>query len=90
MIAMPDHQIIQQSKKSDPILQKQATSVSQSHVSSPASIIQRAKINSKSLTHSDVMQLQRTIGNRAVSRLLSGIGNFSTAQHATVQRQKIP
>ena len=36
------------------------------------------------------MQLQRTIGNRAVGRLLAGIGSFSTAQQVTVQRQEIP
>ncbi|HII02528.1 TPA: DUF4157 domain-containing protein [Methanosarcinaceae archaeon] len=36
------------------------------------------------------MQLQRTIGNRAVGKLLSSIGISSTAQQATVQRQEIP
>jgi len=55
-------------------------------------IIQRAKINPKSLTYADVMQLQRTIGNRAVGRLLSEIGLIpSTAKQAPpVQRQEIP
>ncbi|MDQ1252980.1 MAG: hypothetical protein QG646_2122 [Euryarchaeota archaeon] len=87
---MPEHQQIQQSKKSDTIFQKQATPVIQTPVSNPDSIIQRAKINPKSLTHADIMQLQRTIGNRAVGVLLSGIGNASIAQQVTVQRQEIP
>lgn len=87
---MPEHQQIQQSKKPDTTFHKQTTLVSQTPVSNPYSIIQRAKINPKSLTHADVMQLQRTIGNRAVAQLLSGIGNPSTAQQATVQRQEIP
>jgi len=86
---MPEHQQIQQSKKPNTIFQKQATPVIQTHSSNPYSIIQRAKINPRSLTHADIMQLQRTIGNRAVGRLLSGIGNSSTAQQATVQRQEI-
>jgi hypothetical protein len=86
---MPEHLQIQQSKKPDTIFQKQTTQVNQIPLSNPMAIIQRAKINPKSLTHADVMQLQRTIGNRAVSRLLSGIGNFSTAQQAPVQRQEI-
>ncbi len=87
---MSEHQQIQQSKKPDSIFQKQATLTSQTPVSNPASIIQRAKINPKSLTPADVLQLQRTIGNRAVGRLLSEIRNPSTVQQAPVQRQEIP
>ncbi len=87
---MPEHQQIQQSKKTNTSFQKQATPVIQTPLSNPYSIIQRAKINPNSLTHADIMQLQRTIGNRAVGRLLSGIGNTSTAQQVTVQRQEIP
>lgn len=87
---MPEHQQMKQSKKPEPTFQKQETHVSQSPVSNPFSIIQRAEINPKSLTHADVMQLQRTIGNRAVGRLLSGIGSSSTTQHSTVQRQEMP
>ncbi len=87
---MPEHQQIQQSKKPDTIVQKQTTTLSLTHVSNPFSIIQRARLNPKSLTPADVLQLQRTVGNRAVGRLLSGIGNTSTAQQATVQRQEIP
>lgn len=40
----------------------------------PAAIIQRATAAPESLTTADVLQLQRTIGNRAVGQLLSGIG----------------
>ncbi|HWQ49924.1 MAG TPA: DUF4157 domain-containing protein [Methanosarcina sp.] len=87
---MPEHQQIQQSKKTNTIFQKQATPIIQPPVSNPYSIIQRAKINPKSLTHADIMQLQRTIGNRAVGRLLTGIGNYFAAQQALVQRQEIP
>jgi hypothetical protein len=89
MLPMLEHQQIQQSKKPDIIFRKPVTSVSQNHVTNPVSIV-RAKINPKSLTHADIMQLQRTIGNRAVGRLLSGIGNTSTDQQMPVQRQEIP
>ncbi len=87
---MPEHQQIQQSKKPDTSFQKQATYLSQTPVSNPYSIIQRARINPKSLTHADIMQLQRTIGNQAVGRLLSSIRSSSTAQQAPIQRQEIP
>jgi hypothetical protein len=87
---MSEHQQTQQSRKPDSTFQKQAALTSQMHVSSPASIIQRVGINPKSLTSADVLQLQRTIGNRAVGRLLSGMRNSSMVQQATVQRQEIP
>jgi hypothetical protein len=87
-LPMPEHQQIQQSKKPDTISQKQETPIKQIHLSNPMAIIQRVKINPKSLTHADVMQLQRTIGNRAVGSLLSEIGLIpSTAK--PVQRQEI-
>ncbi len=44
-------------------------------------IIQRARTDPSSLTQADVMQLQRTIGNQAVYRLLSGSHN--TPKHET-------
>ncbi|MDR7665829.1 DUF4157 domain-containing protein [Methanosarcina sp. Z-7115] len=86
---MPEHQQIQQSKKTNTIFQKQPTPIIQTPSSNPYSIIQRARINPKSLTHADIMQLQRTIGNQAVGRLLSSIGSSFTAQQATVQKQEI-
>jgi hypothetical protein len=36
------------------------------------------------------MQIQRTIGNRAVGKLFSGIGNTSAVQLAAFQKQEIP
>jgi hypothetical protein len=90
MSIMPEHQQKQKSTESKTTFQKRATPLSQTPASNPFSIIQRAKINPKSLTHADVMQLQRTIGNRAVGMLLTSIGNTSTVQQAPVQRQEIP
>jgi hypothetical protein len=54
----------------------------------PAAIIQRARAAPESLSAADVLQLQHTIGNRAVGQLLTGIGRLpSTSQQAPVQRQ---
>ena len=85
---MPEHQQMQKSKDSGTIFQKQVIHSNPARISNPLSIIQRAKMNPKSLTHTDVMQLQRSIGNQAVGRLLSGIRNTSTVQKAPVQKQK--
>jgi uncharacterized protein (DUF736 family) len=98
MSIMPEHQQTHQSTESKSTAQKQATFRIQAPVSHPMAIIQRARMNPKSLTHADVMQLQRTIGNRAVGRLLSEIGLIpSKAKQAPpvqrqelVQRQEIP
>jgi len=91
MFIMPEQQHTQESKDPKPTFQKRATPIIQISVSSPASIIQRARTNPKILTYADVTQLQRTIGNRAVGKLLSEIGLISsTTKQATVQRQKIP
>ncbi|MHC1755860.1 MAG: DUF4157 domain-containing protein [Methanosarcina sp.] len=87
---MPEHQQTQKSTESKTTSQRQVTPRIQVPLSNPFSIIQRARINPKSLTPSDVLQLQRTIGNRAVGRLLSEIRSSSTAQKAPVQRQEIP
>ena len=43
-------------------------------VQHPAAIIQRARVAPQSFTRADVMQLQHTIGNQAVGRLLAEIG----------------
>jgi len=87
---MPEHQQIQQSTESKTTFQKRVAPIIQTSISNPMAIIQRARINPKSLTHADVMQLQRTIGNRAVGRLLSEIRSSPMAQQAPVQRQEIP
>lgn len=65
--------------------QKKTTSVPPSHqnlrqmnrATHPASILQRTRVNPDSLTPADVLQLHRTIGNRAVGQLLSGINQAS-------------
>ena len=45
----------------------------------PSHIIQRALLNSASLSPVEIMQLQSTIGNQAVGRLLSGIMQCKSA-----------
>ncbi len=86
---MAEHQYTHQPNKTDNTSQKQTILPKQIPTSHPAAIIQRARVNPKSLTHADVMQLQRTIGNRTVGRLLSEIGLIpSTAK--PVQRQETP
>lgn len=87
---MHEHQQTHQSKNLESSSQRRRTILTnQSHASNPASIIQRARINPKSLTSADVLQLQRTIGNRAVGKLLSEIRNQSKVQQAPIQRQKL-
>jgi hypothetical protein len=88
-LIMPEHQNIKQSRGTQSS-QRQITPAKQVHASSLAAIIQRARIDPKSLTSADVLQLQRTIGNRAVGRLLSEIRNSSTVQQVPVQRQEMP
>lgn len=74
---MPEHKQTQQLKKPESSPQRRMPHASQTPVSHPTSIIQRARINSKSLTPADVLQLQRTIRNRAVGRLISEIRSSS-------------
>jgi len=73
---------------------KQQRSPSQAHLTRqihPATIIQRARAAPESLRSADVQQLQRTIGNRAVGRLLTEIGRIPpTGRQAPVQRQPDP
>ncbi len=88
---MPEHRQKQQSKNQEPSYQRKPILTNQTHVSNPATITQRARINPKSLTPADVLQLQRTIGNRAVGRLLAEIRKPSfTVQQLPIQRQEIP
>lgn len=51
----------------------------------PAAIIQRARLAPNSLTANDVLQLQRTIGNQAVGRLLAQVAQRQPVQ-GVVQR----
>ncbi len=74
MFIMSEHQQTQRSTESKSTVKKQTTPRIQAPSSHPMAIIQHVRINPKSLTHADVMQLQQTIGNRAVVRLLTEIG----------------
>ena len=89
---MPEYQQTKKASESKSNIQTQTTIPKQISISNPIAIIQRSRINPKSLTHADVMQLQRTIGNQAVGRLLSEIGLIpSKAKQARpVQMQTIP
>jgi hypothetical protein len=89
---MAEHQQAHKSSESKTASQRQAIPRIPTPVSHPMAIIQRARINPKSLTHADVLQLQSTIGNRAVVRLLTEIGAIpSKAKQAPpVQMQTIP
>ncbi|MGF2039755.1 MAG: DUF4157 domain-containing protein [Nostoc sp. CmiVER01] len=64
------------SQKSNKALPKQQstrnTIVPQVNVMHPATLIQRAKADPKSLNADEVLTLQETLGNRATSRLLAG------------------
>lgn len=53
----------------------------------PATIIQRSRLDPKSLTPQDVLQLQRTIGNQAVGRLFAGTVNVPVTHGQSVQYQ---
>ena len=64
------------------------------HQMHPGAIIQRAKANPHSLTPRDVLQLQRTIGNHAVSRLLTPAAENASSTgsrvEALMQRAQTP
>ena len=75
--------------KTTPPSPRQPRSRTRPQAAHPAAIIQRARAAPESLTRADVMQLQRTIGNRAVGQLLAEIGRLPSRQ-APVQRQPEP
>lgn len=88
---MVEHQQAQKSTESKSNIQTRTIPPKQIPISNPMAIIQRARINPKSLTHADVMQLQCTIGNRAVGKLLTEIGLIpSKTAQAPVKMQQIP
>ncbi|PAV12990.1 hypothetical protein ASJ81_04490 [Methanosarcina spelaei] len=88
---MHEHSQIQLSKNPESSPQRRSILTNQIHISSPADIIQRARINPKSLASADVLQLQRTIGNRAVRKLFTEIGliPFKSKQEHPIQVQTI-
>lgn len=69
---------VQTKSASVPVL----TSFTANHNMTPQAIIQRAAIDPSTLTRDAVMQLQRTIGNQAVGRLLRSI------QDGTLQQKR--
>lgn len=71
---MPSRRSLQQAKDTDTLSQSPATAHAQATTIQvePTAIIQRASIDPRSLSRADVLQLQRTIGNRAVGQLLGG------------------
>ncbi len=88
---MPERQQVHQSKRQKTYSQRQKPPTTQAHALNPSSVVKRARINPKSITAADILQLQRTIGNQEVGRFLSGIGRLPfIAQQIPVQRQKIP
>ncbi len=90
-LIMLEHQQIHQSKGQKTYSQRRKPPVNQVYALNPSSVIQRARINLKSPISADILQLQRTIGNQEVGRLLSGIGRSPfIAQQMPVQRQKSP
>ncbi|PXF60950.1 MAG: hypothetical protein C4B59_06250 [Candidatus Methanogaster sp.] len=82
-------------KPSAAIRQQQQPSKSTDHgltrQQHPAAIIQRATAAPESLTTADLLQLQRTIGNRAVGQLLSGInaGQRESLAHGSLIQAKL-
>ncbi len=68
---IPEHQQLQQPERSKPVFRKQKNTAALTRVADPTSLIQRALASPGSLSPGDVLQLQRTVGNRAVGRLLS-------------------
>lgn len=56
----------------------------------PAAIVQRAMISPRSLTSRDVLQLQRTIGNQAVQRLLGQAGPTDVKSHSSTKPSEMP
>ncbi|MGB9927626.1 MAG: DUF4157 domain-containing protein [Methanosarcina sp.] len=85
---MPEYQQTKKTSESKSNIHKQTSLSKQIPVSNPMAIIQHARIDPKSLTSADILQLQRTIGNRAVGRLLSEIRNLPMGQQEPIQRQK--
>jgi hypothetical protein len=56
-------------------------------LSRTSSVIQRARLDPKSLTPKEVLYLQRTIGNRAVNRLLAGKDQKQPGAGRVIQRR---
>ncbi|MHC5720438.1 MAG: hypothetical protein ACYTX0_52540, partial [Nostoc sp.] len=66
---MFSYQSGQKSKKTRNLIQQQQPQ-QQRQKTHPQAFLQRTQMNPGSLTQADVLQLQRTIGNRAVGNLI--------------------
>ena len=55
--------------------------------SSPQQVLQRAISDPRSLSHEDVLQLQRTIGNQATRKILSDVGQKHPVQATSQSRE---
>jgi len=84
---MSTHQKVNNTKSMDAGKQPAPNHTPVTYQSLPAVILQRAKSDPGSLAPVDVLQLQRTIGNQAVGRLLSGLGKLGPTD-AAVQRKE--
>lgn len=86
---MLTHQQVQDSKTTyNAGKQPTANHTPLTHLSHPAGILQRAKSDPASLAPFDMLQLQRTIGNKAVGRLLSEIGRLSPTRAGQAFQRK--
>lgn len=85
---MPEHnRFSAPQKESGTSESKQLKKTSSIRGEHPEVIIQRARMQSQSLTPVDVMQLQKSIGNRAIFQLMREIRSEG---NRPVQREKIP
>ncbi|MCD4703236.1 MAG: DUF4157 domain-containing protein [Methanosarcinaceae archaeon] len=67
---MPEHEQAPRSKKTSSNIQREADTSKQRDQTHPAAITQKAQFDPGSLTPADILQLQRTVGNQAVGKLL--------------------
>jgi len=74
-----DNKAAAKQRSSEPTVRSRAARTKDVH---PAAIVQRAMISPRSLTSRDVLQLQRTIGNQAVQRLLGHPGPTDVKSHS--------
>ncbi|KAF5428196.1 MAG: protein of unknown function (DUF4157) [Candidatus Methanomarinus sp.] len=85
---MSEHQLAKTLKMDNATKQKAHINRPVSQHIHPFAIIQQARATPGSLSAAHVLQLQRTIGNRAVSQLISEIGGLALAEQIPIQRQE--
>ncbi|WP_406661821.1 DUF4157 domain-containing protein [Methanolobus sp. ZRKC3] len=99
---MPEHEQAPKSKKTSSNIQREAKTSKQTDQTHPADITPNAQLDPGSLAPADILQLQRTVGNQAVGRLLRS-GQVVQRQgpeeeeellqgkfDETIQRQEVP